>query len=154
MDKKIQGKKNRQAGARFELKVRTDLESKGWIVDRWSNNVDLEKVKVTANGIIYNLTSSAVHKLVPAKSNRFGLRNTGFPDFVCFKCRSSGKVWSKIPATYELHGVECKSNGYLDQNEKAKCRWYLDKNIFSNILIASKEGKRGKIIYKEFKWKE
>ena len=37
--KRAQGKKNRAAGARFELKVRKDLEDKGWIVSRWNNNV-------------------------------------------------------------------------------------------------------------------
>ena len=36
------GKKSRDAGMRFERKVRADLESKGWIVDKWTNNVDLE----------------------------------------------------------------------------------------------------------------
>ena len=40
IDKKTQGKKNRQAGARFELRVRKDLESKGWIVSKWMNNVE------------------------------------------------------------------------------------------------------------------
>ena len=38
-----QGKKNRAAGARFELKVRKDLEDKNWIVSKWMNNVDLIK---------------------------------------------------------------------------------------------------------------
>ena len=33
-------------GARFELKVRKDLENKGRIVDKWTNNVDLEKGKL------------------------------------------------------------------------------------------------------------
>ena len=46
VDYKKQGKKNRQAGARFELKVRKDLESKGWIVDKWSNNVEFIEVGV------------------------------------------------------------------------------------------------------------
>ena len=36
------GKKSRAAGARFELRVRKDLEDKGWIVDKWSNNVEFE----------------------------------------------------------------------------------------------------------------
>ena len=37
------GKANREAGARFELKVRKDLESKGWIVDKWGNQVIFEE---------------------------------------------------------------------------------------------------------------
>ena len=40
IDKKKQGKKSRAAGGRFELKVRKDLESKGWIVSKWMNNVE------------------------------------------------------------------------------------------------------------------
>jgi len=35
-----QGKKNRASGKRFELIVRKDLESKGWIVFRNSNDVE------------------------------------------------------------------------------------------------------------------
>ena len=46
MDKKKQGKKNKASGARFELKVREDLEKKGWIVDKWSNNVDLNHKEI------------------------------------------------------------------------------------------------------------
>ena len=41
-DKKTQGKKNRAAGARFELKVRKDLEEKGWVVSKWMNQVVFE----------------------------------------------------------------------------------------------------------------
>ncbi len=39
------GRKSRAKGARFELKVREDLESKGWIVDKWSNNVEFVEDK-------------------------------------------------------------------------------------------------------------
>ena len=39
-DKKLMGKKSKAAGGRFELKVRKDLESKGWIVSKWMNNVE------------------------------------------------------------------------------------------------------------------
>lgn len=39
-----QGKKNRRQGAEFEKKVRADLESKGWIVDKWTNNVEFGEV--------------------------------------------------------------------------------------------------------------
>ena len=37
------GKKSRAAGGRFELKVREDLEKKGWIIARWTNNVEFEE---------------------------------------------------------------------------------------------------------------
>ncbi len=40
INKKTQGKKNRAAGTRFELKVRKDLEEKGWVVSKWMNNVE------------------------------------------------------------------------------------------------------------------
>ena len=39
IDKKKQGKRNLEKGRRFENKVRKDLESKGWVVSRWQNNV-------------------------------------------------------------------------------------------------------------------
>lgn len=35
-----QGKRNLAKGRRFELKVRKDLEEKGWIVSKWMNNVE------------------------------------------------------------------------------------------------------------------
>lgn len=34
------GKKSRKSGAEFERRVRADLESKGWVVDKWSNQVE------------------------------------------------------------------------------------------------------------------
>ena len=41
------GKSNRASGARFELKVRKNLESKGWIVDKWSNNVEFSRIVIS-----------------------------------------------------------------------------------------------------------
>lgn len=42
--KKIkEGKKSKKSGADFELKVRKDLESKGWIVTKWNNQVEFEE---------------------------------------------------------------------------------------------------------------
>ena len=38
---RIRGKKARESGQRFERKVRAELESKGWICDRWRNNIEL-----------------------------------------------------------------------------------------------------------------
>lgn len=40
--KRAQGKKSRAAGARFERKVREDLEKKQWIVSKWQNQVEFE----------------------------------------------------------------------------------------------------------------
>lgn len=131
----IRGKKSRAAGARFEAKVRNDLENMGWIVSRWMNTVDFEK-----NG--------KIGKLIPAKRkyNPFLKAlsiGTGFPDFVCFK-KNKNK-------NYEIIGLEVKGNGYLDPSEKGMCHWLIENNIFSKILIAKKGKKRGQIEYIDFK---
>ena len=124
------GKKSRAAGARFELKVRKDLESIGWIVDKWTNNVDLESEEVIAARRKFNPFSKVM------------TIGTGFPDFIGSKHLGKGK--------HELMGIEVKSNGYLDKSEKEKCKLLLEKNIFSKILIARKGKKRGSINYVNF----
>ena len=130
LSKSKQGKKNRAAGARFELKVRGQLEAEGWIMDKWTNNVDLEKKQLI----------KAKRKFNPYM--KILVIGTGFPDFIAF--RNSGKK-------YEVIGVEAKGNGWLDKQEKEKCKFLLDKKIFSKILVAKKGKKRGQIEYKEFK---
>ena len=109
----IQGKKNRAAGSRFELKVRKDLEEKGYVVDKWTNNVDLENKKIIASKRKFNPFLKV-----------FSI-GTGFPDFICFK-----------PKEKEIIGVEVKRKGYLSKEEKEKCKFYILKNIFSKIDIA------------------
>ncbi len=141
IDKKTQGKKNREAGQRFELKVRKDLESKGWIIDRWTNNVEIGYTEQEP-------------KLAPTRS-RFNMRTTGFPDFIAFKLCDEDIILSKINnekilPNYIIYGVEVKSNGYLTKEEKEKCKWLLDNNTFSKILVAKKGSKRGQIVYKDF----
>ena len=130
--KRRQGKLNRAAGARFELKVRGNLESDGWVVDKWTNNVDLEEGKLV----------KAKRKFNPYRKV-LGI-GTGFPDFIAF--RPKGK-------NYEIMGVEVKGNGWLDKNEKEKCRFLLEKGIFSKILVVKKGKKRGEIEYIDFKKK-
>jgi len=121
------GKKSRASGANFELKVRRDLESKGWIVDKWTNNVNLEKQEI----------EPAKRKFNPfSKVMTIG---TGFPDFICFQ---------KMGDYYKIIGVEVKKNGILDKEEKEKCKWYLDKGIFSEIWIVRDSGE---IAYEDFK---
>jgi hypothetical protein len=128
--KRAQGKKNRAAGARFEVKVRGELEQMGWVVSRWMNTVDYEK-----------------NRLVPAKRkyNPF-LRvlsiGNGFPDFICFK--------RKGKKSFEIIGVEVKANGYLDKIERGMCGWLIDNRIFERILIAKKGKKRGETEYMDF----
>ena len=124
---------NRARGKRFEERVRKDIEKKGWIVDRWNNNVET----ISREGVEYAPMS---YSLIKQKYHRFN-KFTGFPDFMAYE-----------PTIYDFVGVECKSNGYLTKEEKAKCQWLLDNKIFTSIMIASKGKKRGQIIYKEVKW--
>ncbi len=128
------GKKSRAAGSRFELKVRQDLESKGRIVDKWTNNVDLE-----------------LGKVIPAKRkfnpySRVMAIGTGFPDFVSIK-HISGELYSVI-------GVEVKTNGTLSKEEKEKCSWYLRNKIFSQIWIAKQAKEGNKIIVEYYDFTE
>ena len=127
-----QGKKNRAAGVRFEAKVRTDLKSQKWIVDKWMNNVDFEKDEIVPAKRKYNPYLRALSI------------GNGFPDFICFK--KTGKK------NYEVIGVEVKKNGWLTKQEKERCLWYLKKEVFSRILIAKavKKGRVAKIDYTDF----
>jgi hypothetical protein len=138
--KTSQGKLNRAAGARFELKVRKDLEANGWITDKWSKNVDLEN-----------------KELVPSKRkfnpfNKVMTIGTGFPDFIAFKVVVGEK--KDDFQLYKVIGVESKSNGTLNKVEKEKCDFLLENNIFKEILIAKKSEKKGKIDYINFRTKE
>ncbi len=130
-DFKKQGRRNKINGGIFERKVRADLESLGWIVNKWMNNVDLIE-----------------DKLIPAKRkfnpfSRVMTIGTGFPDFICFKKNSEN---------FEVILVEVKRNGLFDKEEKEKSKWYLNKNIVNKILIAMEErdGKKLKIKYTNF----
>ncbi len=129
-----QGRLNRAAGARFELKVRNELEEQGWIMDKWTNNVDLEESKLV----------KAKRKYNPYKKV-LGI-GTGFPDFIAFKRKGKN---------YEIIGIEAKRKGLLDKSEKEKCTWYLKNKIFSKILIAKsvREGRRINVDYIDFKKK-
>lgn len=156
VDKKLQGKKNKAAGGRFESKVRKDLESKGWIVCKWSNNVELYPDSKDSEEDGYVKSEVGIKgKLIPAKRkfNPFSKAlsiGTGFCDFICFQSTEYIGMKEDKRALYEIIGVEAKSNGYLDKEEKAKCQWLLDNNIFSKILIAKKGEKRGEIEHVEF----
>ncbi len=124
------GKKSRQAGANFELKVRKDLEQKGWIVSKWQNNVDLELKKVV----------QAKRKFNPfSKVMTIG---TGFPDFIAFQSVGNG--------FYNVTGVESKLNGILSKEEKEKCAFLLNNNVFKTIWISNKNEK-GAVEYLDFR---
>ncbi|MCW8966432.1 MAG: hypothetical protein OQK82_07080 [Candidatus Pacearchaeota archaeon] len=128
-----QGKKNRVSGRIFESKVREKLEIMGWIVDKWTNTVEYDKMKLVPAKRKYN----------PFK--KVMVIGTGFPDFVAFKRNEDN--------SYEVVGVEVKSNGYLSQVEKGMCMWLVQNKIFSKILIARKGKKRGEIEYIDFREK-
>lgn len=175
IDKKLQGKKSRAAGQRFELRVRLDLEQKGWVVAKWTNNVE----KIDVSDEIRKQITEGVHeancevvgkievepgyirRLVKVKNKFLGpgrpmMLGAGFPDFIIFKLiirKDSTRIGFDIVGEnlYEIVGVESKMNGELDKQEKEKCNWLLKNNIFSKILIASKGTKKGQIVYKEFK---
>ena len=152
------GKKSRQAGARFELKVREDLEKKKWIIDKWSNNVEFYN-----DEDVHDLPFTK-GKLVKVKNKFLGpgrpmMLGAGFPDFIAFRITNRTtpyftprdyQMGKRKGNWFEVIGVESKMRGILDKQEKEKCKWMLDNNIFSKILIASKGDKRGEIIYKEF----
>ena len=133
-EKSIQGRKNRAAGGRFELKVRVQMEKMGWTISKWMNTVDFDK-------------EGKIGKLVSAKRkfNPFlkvlGI-GVGFPDFICFKKSNEGN--------YEVVGLEAKGNGYLDKIERRMCHWLHDSKVFSRILVARKGKKRGEIEYIDF----
>lgn len=155
IDYKKQGKKNKRIGADFERRVRKDLESKGWIVSKWQNNVEFYPYKIFPHleeeKTIPIPPISA--KLIPAKPGRFRMMQTGFPDFIVYRYKCNGniqKIANKITQEkiYEIIFVECKTNGYLSKIEKEKARWYLKNNYCSSFIIASKDGR--KIKYTNF----
>lgn len=128
-EKRVEGKKGRASGKRWELLVRKDLEKQGWFVVKWANQIDFEK-----------------DCLIPAKNKfnpflgRVMSEGSGFPDFLCYKRLATGGH------AYEVAGVESKLGKYLSAEEKKKCQWLLDHHVFTIILIAYKK-KRGEISY-------
>lgn len=157
MDKKTQGKKSRVEGKRFELKVRSDLESKNWIVAKWTNNVEFKPE--IFNGLDDyeggdKIIGEMKGKLVKVRNMFLGpgrpmMLGAGFPDFICFKNNTSQSDCGG--SCFNVILVEAKSNGYLDKTEKEKCKWLLENEIVEEILIAKKGIKRGKIVYIDFK---
>ena len=153
--KQEMGKKSRGAGQRFEVRVRKDLEKKGWIVDKWTNNVSKPFEQEIGEWVRQLEPVKPKFVFNPQIKRRIMIGNSGgFPDFVCFRnfIGDSSDAGNKIiNGLSEMVGVESKMNNILDKEEKEKCRWLLNKNIFRKILIASKGEKRGEIKYEEFK---
>jgi len=174
LDKRKMGKRSRAQGKAFELRVRKDLEEKGWIVSKWNNNVEfpikIGIVKHMKDANEYPAMKQMGGKCIPAKAkfNPFTkmlmMGSGGFPDFIAFKNfkkerRDGNNIedfknkYNDYLMTYEVVGVESKINGTLDKEERAKCEWLLKNNIFSRIFIAQKikVGRKVEIEYKEFK---
>jgi hypothetical protein len=128
------GGKSKAAGGQFELRVRKNLEEKGWIVDKWNNNIDLISKKIIP----------AKRKFNPFK--KVLTIGTGFPDFIAFQ---------KMDGNYKIVGIEVKVNNTLSKIEKEKCALFLNKETFSEIWVASKikEKNKIKIVYQNFKEK-
>ena len=162
------GKRKKAEGAAFERRVRDDLEEKGWIVDKWTNNVELTMMdkgidveKETQDNhdvkMIIKEYQELFGKLVRAKAkwagpNRPMMMGAGFPDFVALR---RNPEYPNINVNYEVIGVESKMTGELDKAEKEKCVWLLDNKIFSKILIAEKTKVKNRvfIVYHDFKEK-
>ena len=130
-DFKKQGKRNRVNGGIFERKVRADLEKKGWIVNKWMNNVDLIKNKLIPSKRKYNPFMKALSV------------GTGFPDFMCMRPKED---------LFDVILVEVKRNGIFDKEEKEKAKWYLQNKIVKEILIAMEErnGRKLEVKYINF----
>lgn len=128
------GRKSKKSGGAFEARARKDLEEKGWIVDKWSNNVDIAGGEIVPCKRIFRKFNANMGVMTIG---------TGFPDFVCFQKMDNG--------LFKIIGVEVKMNGTLSRIEKEKCAWYLKNEIFSEILIASKiQEKKGAKITIEY----
>jgi len=146
IDYKKQGKKNREKGSEFELKVRHDLEDKGWTVIKNTNNVEF--IEGVGNFVKCKTKYNPFTKSMMMNSG-------GFPDFIIFQ-QDKNKKGEDDCNLYAVAGVEVKSNGYLSKEEKEKCKWLLENKIFSKILIARKVREaektkiKEKIIYTEF----
>ncbi len=153
------GKASRAAGNRFELRVNEDMEKKGWICAKWTKNVEFniehqgDAVQIIPDEVVVGKLIKAKPKFVfnPQLKRRMPMgMSSGFPDFIAYRVLAIDISKSdKKVMFYEIIGVESKMNGILDKEEKEKCKWYLENNIFSKILIAFKGERRGEIKYRE-----
>ena len=110
-DYKTQGKRNRRKGGDWEREVRADLESEGWIVVKFANQINLD----------YDGDKLFEGRFVLAKSyynpRRKGfMMGAGFPDLIVFEKSPKGEK-------HKIRFVECKINGTLGKEEKEKMAW-------------------------------
>jgi hypothetical protein len=131
---KKRGKRSRAAGRKFELDTRRDLESRGYIVCKWCNTVDLINMKLTESKPKFNPFTRMPMMI-----------SSGFPDFIAYKQKEKGR--------YNVLGVESKSGKTgLDKKEKEMATWLLDNNIFSKFYTSRpiKVGRRKQVVYQKF----
>lgn len=131
IDKKKQGRRNKINGSIFERKVREELESIGYVVAKWNNQVDLKMKRMVPSKHKYNFYTKVMSL------------GSGFPDFIAFMPFEKGR---------KIIGIECKIGKYLDDDEKMKCVWLLENGVFDAIYVAEKqyEGKKVKPMYVDF----
>ena len=140
------GKKSKAAGSQFELRVRKELEERGWIVDKWSNNLDLNLGKIVpVKRTFIPFKKGSVGVVSNPFMGGFSSIGVGFPDFIAMQKVGEGK--------YKVIGVEVKINGTLSREEKLKAKWYMENEIFAEFLIAKKVKEKNKIRieYTDFK---
>jgi len=125
------GKANRAAGKRFERKVEQDLENNGWIVIRFAKQVDIEQNKLINPKPFFNFSTKSI-----------SYAGTGFPDLLII----NGSGITKDGPVFFIKLIECKINGMLDKEEKAKAEW-IKNNLKIPIEVASRGEKRGEIKY-------
>lgn len=131
------GKRNKVNGRRLEDEARAALVDAGYIVCRWQNTV--------LNG-----------KLIGAKpkwnffTKSISYSGVGFPDYIVLKRIEPDYL---AGGAYQMIGLECKRNGYLDPEERVMIKWYLDNKIFPKIIIA-KKNKNGHMIFRDSQTKE
>ena len=107
--------RSRAKGAEWERHVKQFLETKGWVVTRWSNKV--------IDG-----------ELRTAPTSRFNTK-TGWPDFVAY-----GKNPDRGGPRF-VTGIECKYARYLRPEEKRMASWLRANHIMDAVLVASKPKK-------------
>lgn len=109
------GKLARQHGVKFEDAVRIALESGGWYVVKFHNIIDENFNMVKARNYFIR--------------GRIMMAGGGKPDFLCWRLNASPST------TYSIMGVEAKKNKHLSPDEKRMFQHYIERGIFSDILI-------------------
>ena len=126
-----EGKLSKARGMLFEKKTREDLIEKGFVCDKWSNNVDLINNTLIPSKPKYNFFTKSLM-----------MNSAGFPDFIIYK-----QYGDRI-----IIGVESKMHGKLSRIEKDKCMWLLMNNVFDEIWVSEKTKVKNRIVVKYHKF--